>query len=294
MEKISRKIFQPNTLTNTLINGVCADGDVNLSDFINRAVTNFYTPKNLPLKQEMTLIFDKINNRCEISEVELQASLARCVRILKDFPIQDATPLAQVFYHFTNSIPRVYRYDYILKVDFQQDALLHRLNDILKTVDTDFVLGTREFGDRSRDILRNWGALCQYSEIYQAMAVLIECEDIYQPLDVFRTIDLIKWLDNAITKSDLVPEKTPFPTNISLSDRYYGIRYEIAVYHTDNGYCHLSNDASFNFSPELQAYYRKYANTNCPLGDITEKDIKTVQELEAEGRLLFRRLTKKN
>lgn len=293
MEKISRKIFQPNTLTNELVNGVCSDGEINLSDFINRAVTSYFTPKNPYLKQEMSLLFERITNHAEISQTELQASLARCVRILKDFPIRDSNPIRQIFYHFTTTRVKAYRYDYIVKVDTMQDSLLHRLNDILKTVDEDFILGTREFGERSRDILRNWDAICSCSEVYQAMAVLIECEDIYQPLDTFRAIDLIKWLDNAVIASDLTPVKT-FETTITPTQKYFGIKYEISVYQTDNGYAALSGDLDFDFSPEIKEYYSHYMKLNTLYGEATETDVEEVQKLEQEGRMLFRRLRNKN
>lgn len=295
MEKLARKIFQPNRLTNELIDGVCNMSNINISDFINTTIADYYTPINPFLKKEVEFIFGRINNQEDISQKELQAILSRCVEILKDYPISDVKPLEQIFIHFTNTLPRVLRYDYILIVDILQDERLHRLNDILKTVDDDFTLGTREFGERARYVFKHWEKLCTFSEIYVALATLIECENIYSPLTKFRTIDLIKWLDDSIISSNLTPDKTPFNTTISLPQKYYGIRYEVSVYQTDNGYCKLSGDVDFkHMTPQIKEYYDKYTQTCIIYGEPTEKDLQQVTALEREGRLLFRRLSNKN
>lgn len=295
MEKLARKIFQPNALTNTLLEGVCGNGATNLSDFVNSTITEYFTPVNVALKKETEFIFSRIRNQEKIDPEELKATLARCVEILKDYPISDVRPLEQIFIHFTCKRGRVLRYDYIQIVDSLQDDRLHRLNDVIKTVDEDFVLGTREFGERSRYVFAHWNELCSYSEIYTALSTIIECESIYYPLDTFRTIQLIKWLDNSVQESNLKPIKTPFKTNISLTNKYYGIRYEISVYQTDNGYCALSGDTDFErMSSEIKEYYNHYMHNSTPYGDATEEDIKSITKLEQEGRLLFRRLKNKN
>lgn len=293
MEKLSRKIFQPDRLTNLLLDGACGKDKINLSDFMNAAITEYFTPLNDKLKSESDFIFTKIRNQDKMSTKELKSTLARCVSILKDYPISDPKALKQIFIHFTRKDGRVLRYDYIQIVDNLQDEQLHRLNDIIKTVDSDYNLGTREFGERSRYVFSHWEELYRYSEIYIELATLIDCEDIYYPLDVFRTIDLIKWLDLAISKSpNIVPIKEPFPTNISNEVRYYGIRYEIAMYYTDNGYSVLSGDSHFkNIPSEIQAYFQKFLGTRCSYANKTDGDIKTIAALEAEGRLLFKRLT---
>lgn len=293
MAKVDRKIFQPTPLTAMIIDGACDKdkGGVNISDFTNKAILGYYTPYNEPLRKETEFIFQRIINEEEVSDDELKATLARCVDILKNYPISDVTPLEQIFIHFTNKRGRRLRYDYIQIVDEQQDRILHRLNDILKTVDADFTYGSREFGERSRYVFEHWDELCSYSEIYTALATLIECEDIYYPLSIFRTIDLIKWLDNAVRDSSLEAIKTPFETNISLTDRYYGISYEVSVYHTDNGYAYLSGDINFDHMPDdIRAYYKKYMNKGTVYGEATEEDLKEITAIEREGRMLFRRL----
>ncbi len=295
MEKSARKIFQPNPLTNALLEGACGQGGANLSDFVNTTIVDYFKPTNALLRKETEFIFTRILNQEKIATEELQATLARCVEILKDYPINDVKPLEQVFVHFTTTHGRSLRYDYIQIVDSLQDDRLHRLNDILKTVDEDFTLGTREFGERSRVVFAHWDELCSYSEVYIALSTIIECENIYYPLGVFRTIDLIRWMDICIQKSTLTPIKTPFKTNISLTQKYYGIRYEVSVYQTDNGYCALSGDTDFErMSSEIREYYQHYSHNHAPYGDATEDDVRSITELEQEGRRLFRRLSRKS
>lgn len=295
MEKLARKIFQPNPLTNEILEGVCGNGGTNLSDFVNDAITSYFTPANEQLKKEVEFLFTRIMNREEIDDEELKTVLARCVEVLKDYPINDVKPLEQIFIHFTSKRGRVLRYDYIQIVDSLQDARLHRLNEVLKTVDEDFTLGMREFGERTRTVFAHWDELCAYSEIYTALATIIECENIYYPLDAFRTIDLIRWIDICIRKSTIEAIKTPYPTNISLTQRYFGIRHEVSVYHTDNGYCALSGDVEFEkMSPEIKEYYKHYMNNKMPWNEeATEADLESITALEQEGRMLFRRLTNK-
>lgn len=291
MEKTARKIFQPNALTNKLLDGVCRVGGENISDFINLTIEDFFTPQNELLKKEMDWIFKRIKNNEPVDADELKASLARCVKTLKDYPIDDVRPLEQILIHFTTSRGREYRYDYIQIVDSQQDETLHHLNDVLKTLDRDFTLGMRELGERTRTVFAFWETLWQYSEIYVALATIIECENIYYELDVFRTIDLIRWLDKCIQASPLGAIKTPYPTDISLSERYYGISYEVNVYQTDNGYAALSGDAAFShMSPEIISYYKHIAEHHSPFGEPTEGDLARIKEIEQEGRMLFRRL----
>lgn len=294
MEKIARKIFQPNRLTNMLLDGVCDKDKTNLSHFINKAIEAYYTPLNAQLEYETSALFVQLEmpNENTMSQKELKATLARCVEILKDYPIKNNLPLRQIISHFTNKMGRTLRYDYINIVDYQQDKILHHLNDVIKTVDSDYVLGTHEFGERCRYVFSHWDELYQYSEIYIALATIIECEDIYYPLDAFTAISLIKLLDRAITESaGITPIKDTFPTNISNEERYYGIRYEIAMYYTDNGYSILSGDDRFaNIPPEIQAFFQKFLNTRIPIGNITENDVKAITSLESEGRLLFKRL----
>ena len=231
-----------------------------------------------------------------ISPKELKSTLARCVEILKDYPIRDVTPLRQIFIHFTNGSGLTLRYDYINIVNSWQDEMLHHLNDVIKTVDPDYLLGTREFGERSKYIFAHWSELYQYSEIYIALATIIECEKIYYPLDAFTTISLIKQLDRAITESsNIAPVKEPFAINISNRDRYYGIRYEITMYYTHIGYSILSGDGHCENIPSwFQAFLLKVVNVSTLPDPITEDDIDAIAKLETEGRRLLKQLAAAN
>lgn len=231
-----------------------------------------------------------------ISLKELKSTLARCVEILKDYPIRNVTPLRQIFTHFTNRSGLVLRYDYINIVNSWQDEMLHHLNDVIKTVDPDYPLCTREFGERSKYIFAHWSELYQYSEIYIALATIIECEKVYYPLDAFTTISLIKQLDRAIMESsNIAPVKEPFAINISNRDRYYGIRYEITMYYTHIGYSILSGDGHCENIPSwFQAFLLKVVNVSTMPDPITEDDIDAIAKLETEGRRLLKQLAAAN
>lgn len=293
MEKATRKIYQPNEISAMLINGACDAGGANLSAFTNDAIEYRFTPCQKKLRKETEFIFRRVMNREEISPDELKATLARCVELLKNYPISDVQSLEQIFIHFTYKRGRNYRYDYIQLVDSQQDDILHRLNEILKTVDDDFVLGCHEFGERSKVVFDHWDELCNYSEIYVALSTIIELEDIYYPLSVYRTVYLIKRLDEAIMESNIEAIKTPYPTNLSMTDRYYGIRYEMSTYLTDNAYVTLSGDTQFeHMSDEIRQYYDHFNHKGSIYGDATQEDLDKISAIEQEGRMLFRRLSK--
>ena len=292
MEKLGRKIFQPTVLTNGLVDGMCKLYGCSMNDFVNDAIKSSMTPVTEALRKEVEIIFTKMENGEDISQREMQGILVRAVAMLKDHPISDVKPLEQIFLHFTNPLPRSLRFDYILIVDSLQDERLHRLNEIIKTLDDDFMLGMRELGERSRYVFEHWDKVCCYSEIYLQLSTIIECEKIYRELSIYRVLDLIKWLDIAIRESKLEPKKERFETNITLTQKYYGIKYEISIYHTDNGYCALSGDTEFShMSEEIRAYYEKYMSNRDMYGDATEADIERVRQLEQEGRMLFRRLS---
>ena len=291
MEKSARKIFQPTALTNDLLEGATGKGKANLSDFVNAVIADYYLPANRELRKETEFLFLRMENQEMIYPEELKAILARCVDILKDHPIMDVKPLEQVLLHFTNQI-RTLRYDYVQIVDNLQNEQLHRLNEILKTVDASYTLGPREFGERSRIVFKNWYDLCRYSEIYTALATIIECENIYYPLDAFRTLELIRQIDKAVQDSNLDPIRTPYPVDLSLTDRYYGLKYEISVYQTDDGYCALSGDTDFANMPDtIRNYITRCMSSLNPYGDITAETLKDIAAAEVEGRLLFRRLS---
>lgn len=293
MGVIPRKIFQPNTVTSKLLENFCTNNELNISDSINIMISEFFTPKTNFLKKEVDIIFLHMKKNIKIPEEELKSALARCVDFLKDHPISDPVPLEQIFFHFITRKFHKYRYDYIQIVNDFQDLRLRHLNDILGTIDSEYNIGQREFGERSETVFKHWNELSRYSEIYPLLALLISLEDIYYPLDELRVIDLILLLDEAILNSKLEPIKTPYQTNVSLKTRYHGINYEMLVYQTDNGYVELSKDAGFDhMSKEIREYYMKIENYHTIYNQpITKKDVEDIAKIEKEGRELFKRLT---
>lgn len=295
MDKLQRRIYQPDKTTDFLLKGVSDEIGANISNFTNDAVKNWFIPVNALLRTETEFLLTRIQNGEDITEEELKSCLARCVKVLKDYPISDYRPLEQIMIHFRNTVWGAMRYDYILIVNDWYDEQLHRLNDILKTVDADFTLGTREFGERSRDIFKNWNSICEYSEIYTALSIIIECERVYYPLSVFHTILMIKQLDVAVQNSKLQPIKTPFETKITLKQEYNGLKYEILIYYTDNAYSVLSKDHGFNKMPqEIRDYYAKFRFFKTADDSIKQEDIDQLRELEAEGKKLFKNLAYNN
>ncbi len=288
---MGRRIFTENSLTELLLPGMTKQYDMSINDLANKAIENYFLPVNELLKKETNYLYHKLLDG-DITPEEMKACMARSVTALKDSPIKDYAPLEQIMLHYTNTLPMVHRYDYIQIVDTLQDERLHKLNEILKTLDKDFTLGTREFGERSRYIFKYWNDLYVYPEIYVDLGTIIECEKTYRTLDIYRAIMLIKWLDDEIRKSNCEPAKDEFKTNISLADKYYGLRYEIITYHTDNGYAELSGDVNFaNMSDAINEYYKDLDKNHLPYGrDITQEDYESLLALEAEGRRLFRRL----
>ncbi len=287
----SRKIFTTTPLTERLVTGMTKEYDISINDLVNEAIRTHFLPNNEALRKEANLLYEKLKETEEVSEEELKACMARAIESLKDNPVKDVTPMEQVLLHYTNTLPMVHRYDYIQIVDTLQDERMHRLNDILKTLDKDYTLGTREFGERSRSVFKYWDQLYKYSEIYVALSVIIQCETTYRKLDVYRALMLLNWLDKSIDKS-CKPITDPFPTELSLKERYYGMRYEVLTYQTDNGYAALSGDDGFeHMSPEIKEYYKHIDKCNLPYyQEVTQEDFDKLQELEAEGRRLFRRL----
>ena len=59
MKKINRRIFQPNQLTDIMLNEACDKNKANLSDFINDVIEEYYRPLNSQLKYETELLLKK-------------------------------------------------------------------------------------------------------------------------------------------------------------------------------------------------------------------------------------------
>lgn len=293
-KKPERRIFQPNSLTDIIMKGACDknnDGESN-SDFINRIILSYYTPRNECLRREVDFIFWRIKNNEVIKDYELKICLANCVRSLKDNPISEAKPLEDIFCYFIDGENKTC-YDYFKIVKNFQDDRLQHLNDILKTLDNDYPDYSRELGIRSKSVFLHWSVLQEYSEIYIALAMLIELEDVYYPLDVYTVINLIKSLDVAINNSKLVAIKDEFDTSISNKDRYSCLCHTLQTYYSDNAYVYLSGDINFKKIPdEINKFYDKCKDMYYKKDDISEDDLKEMIQLEREGRRLFWGLNK--
>lgn len=291
MEKLGRKIFQPTTLTDKLINGYCTEVRGTVGDIANLSIISRFTPYTPELKRETNELFRKWEANEPISPEELQAALSRCVRALKDHPVKVCDSLEQVLIHFTTGLGRALRYDYIKIVDEYQDQILHRLNEAIKSVDPDYNMGTREFGERSREVFKHWDRFCGYSDIYVALATIIDCEKIYNSLSVYRTICLIKMLDDDIIINSTAKIGTTYPSNVDIKDKYYGLRYEVLVYQADNGYCALTGDGGFDHIPEeYYKYSSLLAHSNLKDRNITEDDYDELRDIEIQGRTLLKKL----
>ena len=288
----TRKIFTTTTLTERLMIGMAKEYDISHNDLVNNAIKTHFLPTNEALRKEVKFLYGKLEETEDVPDEDIKACMARAIESLKNNPVRDVKPMEQVLLHYTNNIPMDHRYDYIQIVDTLQDDRLHRLNEILRTLDKDYTLGTREFGERSRTIFRYWDQLYDYPEIYVDLAIIIQCETTRSKLDVYRAIMLLNWLDTAIKDHPVEPKKEEFKVNLSLEDRYYGLRYEVFTYQTDNGYAELSEDYDFKkMSPEIKEYYKHIDQCNMPYyRDVTQEDFDKLLALESEGRRLFRRL----
>lgn len=300
MAEQKRMIFQPDALTKFFIKEYTSHSNGTVGDIVNNAIHNYFIPKNEKLYREITPLLSKIKDgrEEEISAGELQGTLSRCVNILKDYPIKDYDVLDQIMSYFRTGLCRAYRYDYPLIVNEFDDQKLHRLNEILKTVDSDFNIGTRELGERTRTIFDNWDKLCGYAEIYTHIARIIALENIYQPLDVYTVLCLVKMLDTDILMLPANPIAEEFNVNVTTLDKIHGIKYEILVYLTDNGYGFLTEDYDFHLPEEFREYYQDLRKTMQDYREQNEESLEEYYEdlvrLERKGSTILTGLARKN
>ena len=219
MDKIARRIFQPDLANNRIIEEFSRIKGISFNEFINYAIRSTAIPNFAPFRKDAQHIIELLDNNEDPLEGELKTILARSVETLKEHPIKDSFPLEKIFYYFTNPVSGHYRFDYIDRVHIDQDKTLRHLNEILYSLDSDFNLGMREFGERSRTIFRHWDRLCVFPEIYHSLSVLIECEDTYRELDECHVLYLLMLLDDAVINSSEVASSKPFEVNISLKQK---------------------------------------------------------------------------
>ena len=255
--------------------------------------------ENTTLEAEYRSLLEYMRNlkgASYISPKELQTILAKCIDSLKDYPINHVEVLKNIFMYFTSKYSPLYNFDYVLTVNDSQYNHLHRLNEIIKTVDKDFSLGTRELEKCADSVFMHWNDLCSYSEIYTALATIIICTDANNALDEHLTLTLIKDLDSAIQLSALQSIKIPYETNLSLECKYTEIRSEILTYYGHGAYSYLYKKEKIEDIPEkLHDYWHRLRykhNVECIGRKITEHDIQRLRDFEKEGRHLFQQLAK--
>lgn len=291
MTKSNRIIFQPSTLADMLIRCYTSDTNGTMSDIVNAAIQQYYTPHNKRLAAEVQPIFYNIINGKDNTAEDLQSTLATCVETLKDYPVGDYSAIEQIMYHFRTSSGRALRYDYPLIVNVGDDEDLHRLNEVLKTVDSNYNMGCHELGERTRTIFANWDELGYYAETYTHIATIIRLENCYHELTTYRTICLIKMLDDAITDTAISKIADYYQDRVGLKERIGAKKYEILVYLADNAYAALTGDLNFNMPEDVREYYRDLQVT---IQDSRDRDTAHFEEyyedlvrLEEKGRRIF-------
>jgi hypothetical protein len=211
--------------------------------------------------------------------------------VLKDYPVGDYYWLEQIMYRFRTTSGNTLRYDYPLYVNTRDDAELHRLNEVLKTVDDSYNMGCHELGERTRTIFAHWDDLAYYGEIYTQIATIIRNEHIYMPLTVYDTIGLVRDLDVSVSAHGISKIADKYDVKVSIRDRIAAKEYEILVYLADNGYVALTGDAAFEMPEEVREYYKDLHET---IQDRRREDAAHYDEyyadlerLENKGRKLF-------
>lgn len=259
------------------------------------AIDKVYTPKNEALRKEMQKLFLRIRKGGETVYMdELREIYANCLEILKDYPIKNKLMLERIL---KQCIPRWVdkQYDYVQFVDEKRDAQLHRLNEILKTVDNDFFYGTREFYLRLFGVLDHWDKLCRYPEVYELLAAMARCNfDDHSPCDIGYALLTIRELDEGISKYGVEPSEEPFQTTVSLADRYDDVRHEIDMYQGVSGYIELSGARSPKQMPgiimDYIARFEKIYSTRKE--EVTEEDLDALMRFEREGLVIYKSIKK--
>lgn len=303
-EKPKRKIFQPDYLTNLLLESHLSQGG-NLNDTINEAILDFFTPKLSAFKKAFEFLCLAIQEDRKLKDDEMKGLISNCIRALSNHPIKDCSILEKIFFHF-NAYSTLFgnskhSYEYILFVDDESDKKLQHLNEILFTVDDYYNnLWSRELGPRTIRIFENWEQLFLYPEIYEDLSLIINFEREYRPINQQRMLYYIMELDNLACQSNFLPCKEPFPTNITPVQKYFAIKNSIIMYYTDNAYFFLSKDYNFEHMPnEIREYYREiekepYRRTSDRFFEPTEEDMEYIISLEKKGKRLFRQLAAKS
>lgn len=264
---------------------------VHTHEELMEAIAKFYTPNNERLRKEMQKLFKSILVGKIVDVDELREIYVNCLDILKDFPISNKIILERLLRQCRPEM-EAKQFSYVQIVDAEQDVQLHRLNEILKTVDSEFFYGNREFHTRICKVLEYWDELCRYPEIYELLAVIAKCnKEDHSPCDIGYALFTIKDLDEGISQCGVRAEEGFFPVNVSLEDRYNDVLREIEMYQGWDGYVELSGASSPMQAPgkiwDYVSRFNKIYDAR-KKEEITEEDIKELMNFERTGLSLFK------
>ena len=296
MNQNKRYIFQPWNSGKLLIDGHANISKKSNSDIINFLLVEAHLPNVLGLRDISESIFRHVENDDDIQLADNHASIIQAVQCMRNHAIANYAPLKQIMDHFfCNKTAGQLNYEFINVVNDKQLSILRRGNEVLKSVDSLFVSGNHEIGEWSRYIFDHWEQLSCYGEIYMILSTLIECADSCVNLDTFKTILLIKMLDNAIRDSSIPLKGDNFPAVMTTDDKFHAISYEISVYLNETAYSALSGDLRFeNTTQDLYDFMLKADGIiSLTKTNVSDADLATVIGLEREGRNLFRRIIKR-
>ncbi len=249
---IGRKIFQPDKLTEKIIDNYVINFNVGVSEFVNECVVDYIRPRHQFIVDETNKICELIDRNFEFDELFYKEILANVIQKLAKYPVQDCNALKLVLLHFTCRIGSRWNcYDYYNRIlDERTDRLLRHYKFVLATIDSTYNPGKRELGYTSQVMFDNWEKLCEYPETYMVLSAIISAEDIYIPINVYDLLLYLKKIDDAITASNIKTlREFPDERGISLDQRIDALNYEICVYYGNSGYAVLTGDGNYEKVP---------------------------------------------
>ncbi len=291
----NRIIIQTSDETNRIIEEARIIFRRSNSDVINQFILDSITPYMTPLKRETELLMNYISKEPDEASEVIRSAFVRVISLLREYPLKNSRALEEIMSYYTAPSIMTKRYDYLHRVDIRQDERLRRLNLIIRTMDDDFNIGMRELGTRSKYVFRYWDDLYTYPEVYEGLAAILETEDQYEDITVPLAVLLIKQIDREINSERIAPSKEKFPVAVDFETVYFGLRYELITYETNNGYCSLSGDKLMkNVPEEIEEFFKKVANMHKPFTNVTEQDYEELKAVEQEGQELFRKIRKES
>lgn len=251
MNKPPRTTFQPTQLTWKLLKGVTDDNsNKSQSDICNELILGAFRPQNDVLEA----IFKKLAYSLEKSNFEdqfaMRMALADSVKELAKHPLDSCVDLQYIMKDFKTEWI-TYRYDFPFTMDRHENELMHKLNEVLMTLDPHFAGHTRELGVKADEIFKHWDELKGYSETYIFLSTIIKNSRNKYPLDVFDTFYSIKAIDISISKTRAVLLGDSFEPDVPLYRKVYALQNEIMTYYTDNAFAAIAPHSFFSDRSEI-------------------------------------------